>query len=146
MQQFRTVMQEAGQEGGADGDLQVLKTPLSKMTRSSARDRDAEKKEERAMIMFVSSNEYYVEMLEQVFECLYSYCLTEFECIDITGYLVFEDVYVKPNVVFNFLFDLGFSVFELDKWHSRVRFFECYAKSSVGKYLSRPSNENQYDK
>ena len=35
MQQFRTVMQEAGQEGGADGNLQVLKTPLGKITTRS---------------------------------------------------------------------------------------------------------------
>jgi hypothetical protein len=34
MQQFRTVMQEAGQDGGADGNLQVLKTPVSRITRS----------------------------------------------------------------------------------------------------------------
>ena len=98
------------------------------------------------MIMFVPSNEYYFELLEQLFECLYSYCLTELECNDKTGYLVFEDVYVKPNVVFNFLFDLGFSVYDLDKWHSRERFFDIYAKSSVGKYLSRPAVQNSYDK
>ena len=34
MQQFRTVMQEAGQAGGADGNLPVLKTPVSRITRS----------------------------------------------------------------------------------------------------------------
>ena len=66
------------------------------------------------MIMFVPSNEYYEQLLEQLFECLYSYCLTELECNAKTGYIVFEDVYVKPNVVFNFLFDLGFSVYELE--------------------------------
>ena len=98
------------------------------------------------MIMFVPSNEYYLGLLEQLFECLYSYCLTEFECDDKTGYLVFEDVYVKPSVVFNFLFDLGFSVYELSEWHSRTRFFECYKSSSVGKYLASSQLERQYDK
>ena len=51
---------------------------------------------------------------------------------------LFKHVYVRPNVVFNFLFDHGFNLFWLDHQHTRKTFMEAYKKSSLSIYFASP--------
>jgi len=49
---------------------------------------------------------------------------------------LFNDVYARSNVCYNFLRHLGFQTFEMYKYHSRDAFFSGYSNSRAFSYLS----------
>ena len=80
-------------------------------------------------------------MISTVFECIFGFCANEMDPKKLSENL-FRHVYVRPNVVFNFLFDHGFNLFALEHQHTRATFFEAYRKSSVALYFAA-ANQNK---
>ena len=87
--------------------------------------------------LLIANPQCYSQLVGVVFECLLAYLLN----IITVNYLrreLFHEVYAKPNVVFNFLYDMGFNTYWLDKWHNAVDFYIAYQNCDVYKFIMAP--------
>jgi hypothetical protein len=84
--------------------------------------------------LLIASQSGYRQLVQRLLECLLGYLLADHVRDEVTREL-FEDIYVRPNVVFNILQHLGFETFWLDKWHTEGEFMGAYEASDVYKFM-----------
>ena len=82
-------------------------------------------------------------LIEKILECLLGHQLRE-EMVSAHTMTLFNDVYVRPNVAYNFLHYLGITAFGVDKYHTRESFFTAYEKSNVLNHLRKPDKESAW--
>ena len=95
-----------------------------------------------SFVLFVCNRDFYFQMISAVFDCIFGFLSNEIGAKVVSANL-FRHVYVRPNVVFNFLFEHGFSLFNLEHQHSRETFFEAYLGSSVELYFGSLDKKNK---
>ena len=65
-----------------------------------------------SMVILVSSHKCYSELISKAFDCIYGYMTEALSSAAVTSKFL-NTVYAKANVVFNFLLDQGFTLFDL---------------------------------
>ncbi len=78
--------------------------------------------------ILISTPDCYKKLINQLMDCLLGYQLRELDVSATTMPLV-EEVYVRPNVAFNFMHVLGITAFQLAQYHSNEHFFRAYEAS-----------------